>query len=675
MVISALAQKGKIGSVEIKNRIVVAAINNNFAHNAFMSDESVDFYVSKARGGAGLVIVEATSVDYPRSRSVLNPAIDDDKYLPAFKRIADGCHQYGAKVMVQISHVGRQTTRKTTGMDPIAPSALAGNSPLYPDTPKVLDVEGIRELVVLFGNAALRTQKAGCDGVELILGHGYLMNNFLSPLSNLRTDEYAGIAGGVRFCKEIICEIKKRCGKEYPVICRLNGDDYVKEKGNTPVETQLISQQLELAGADAINVSAGMRDSELSFNDHTSGMPRGSWIHLAERIKRGVAIPVIVVKRFSPELAEETLAAGKADFVAWGKQFIADSDFANKVLNERNEDIIPCTSCCQGCYDQLWMKVPITCMVNPAVGRAVASVKAHNDKKGDKTVLVIGGGPAGCEAALEAARAGNKVTLIEKEAALGGNYGFAAFTQAKKEVADVFRYLATAMRKARVDVRLGTAFTPDLLRDLKPQVVIDATGADFIETKIKGADMPHVLDPKQAIDGTREVGRYVVVVACNFGCTWTCRKVSRPIPDDVVGMQTLESYACSAGHAAADVAEELAMRGKKVAVITGRDSFVPGMGFTNRGNMFKRFFPKNITVSNNVKVKEIVSGALLCEKDGMEFKVCADTVVMSTGMQPRNGIAEALKGFDGTVLRVGDCQKIGNALKAFCGGYEIVEQI
>ncbi len=361
----ALAQPGKIGKLEIKNRIVMPALNNNYTHNAFMTEESIDFYVARARGGAGLVIVEATSVDYPRSRSVLNPAIDDEKYLPGFKAIADGCHQYGAKVMVQLSHVGRQTRRSTTGMDPVAPSPIASKSPLYPDTPHVLTIPEIQEIVGMFGKGAEIAKKAGLDGVELIFAHGYLANNFLTPLSNQRTDEYGGITGGVKFCREIVRTIKERCGEDFPVVARINADDYVKENGNTPVEAQLIAQQLEAAGVDCLNVSAGMRDSELSFNDHSSGMERGSWIHLADRIKRSVNIPVIAVKRFNAEIANRTVADGKADFIAFGKQMIADPDYASKVLSGQEEDVIPCTSCCQGCYDELWMKKPITCMVNP----------------------------------------------------------------------------------------------------------------------------------------------------------------------------------------------------------------------------------------------------------------------------------------------------------------------
>ena len=671
-----LAKEGKIGTITIKNRIVVPALNNNYTHAAFMTDESIDFYVSKAKGGAGLVIVEATSVDYPRSRSVLNPAIDDEKYLPGFKQIADGCHKYGAKVLVQLSHVGRQSRRSTTGMDPVAPSPIASKSPLYPDTPKVLSKEDIEEIIGKFQKAAVIAKKAGLDGVEIIMAHGYLANNFLSPISNQRTDEYGGLKGGIKFCVEIVKAIKDACGSDFPVVPRINGDDFIKQDGNGIVEAELIAQCLEKAGADALNVSGGMRDSELSFNDHSSGQPRGAWIHLGDRIKRTVSIPVIIVKRFSPEIAELTIKTGAADFVAFGKQAICDSEFANKILEDRIEDMIPCTSCCQGCYDELWMKKPITCMVNPSVGRKIKYLEERKAKKRNKkNVLIVGAGPSGCELALSLADFGHSVTLIDKNNFLGGNYFYCSYTELKKEVGNLFVFFSHALSQSGVDVRLNTPFRRDLIDEVKADVVVDATGCEFKKPNLPGMDMEHVITPKEALDGSKEIGKYVTVVACSFGCPWTCHVVSHEIPDDVVGLKTSETYACAMGHAAADVAEDLADKGHKVSIITERDSFVPGMGFTNRGNMFKRFFPKNINVSTKTKVLKAIPGGLLCQKEGIEFKVSADTVIVSTKVEASNSIENLLTDYKGAFYKVGDVEKIGNALKAFHRAYELADAI
>ena len=669
-----LAQPGQIGKMKLKNRIIFPPVNNNNTHTAFMTEESLEFYAARARGGCSLIIVEATSVDYPRSRSVLNPAINDDKYIPGLKAIADACHQYDAKCAVQLSHVGRQTRKAVTGMDPIAPSAIASTSALYPDTPKVLTIPDIKELITMYGNAAIRAQKAEMDAVEIIMGHGYLLNNFLSPFSNKRTDEYAGLKGGIKFCVEIIREIKNRCGEDFPIICRYNIDDFMMTNGNTAVEGQLIAQELERAGADCINASGGLRDSNLNYADHTFASPHGGWLHLADRVKRVVDIPVMAVKRLTPEIAEEALRSGQANFICFGKQLLADPDFANKILADTLEDVAHCSSCCQGCYDVLWMRQPITCMVNPSMGRKMAYLKEREARKGDKKVLIVGAGPAGCETALEAAKKGHTVVLIEKSGELGGQYGTCRYTETKKEVATVFEHLAVALKKNGVEVRLNTAFSPALLDEIKPQVVVDATGSEFKMPNIEGIDLPIVVDPVEALNGSVHIGKYVAVVSCGHNCTWTCRVVSHPIPDDVVGLQTCESHACSAGHAAADVAEELARRGKVVSVIAGREAFVPGMGYTNRGNMLKRFFSKYINVSNNVKVKKIVPDGLICEKEGMEFKVCADTVVMSTGMNRHDFIEEQVKDKGIEFFRAGDAAEIGNALFAFHSGYEVVDK-
>lgn len=667
-----LAQTGRIGSLELKNRIVVPALNNNFTHAAFMTEESIEFYVSMARGGASLVIIEATSIDYPIARSVLNPAIDDEKYIPGFKAIADGCHEYGCKVMVQISHVGRQSSKSVTGMDPVAPSPIASNSSLYPDTPRILEKADIEDIVEKFAKAALIAKKANLDGVQVMMGHGYLFNNFLSPISNQRTDEYGGLNGGLKVATDVISRIKDVCGKDYPVICRINADDFIKEKGNTIVDAELIAQVLEKAGVDGFDVSGGMRDSDLFFNDHTSGQPKGAWIHYAERIKRVVNVPVLAVKRFDADLAEETLKSGAADFICFGKQAICDPDFANKILEDRVDEIRPCTSCCQGCFDELFMKKPITCTVNPRIGKKISYIAERAERKRDlKKVLVVGAGPAGIEISLELANMGHTVTLIDKNNFVGGNYYYCAYTHLKNEVSNTMSFFRRELKKAGVNVRLNTVYSKNLLDEVSPQVVIDATGSEFKKT-VEG---PHVLTPKEALDGSCSVGDYIVVIACGKDCDWTCQKISNEIPDDIIGLKTSETAACTAGFAAATVAEELADRGKKVCILTERPAFVQGMGFSNRDNMLKRFFFKNISISTNTRVISSVEGGLLCEKNGKEFKVSADTVVCSNCIKPVNSIECSLNGSEIAYYKVGNARKIGNALKSFQDGYDLADRI
>lgn len=668
-----LSKEGKIGSMVLKNRIVVPSINNNYTRGAFMTQRSVDSYIAKARGGAGLIITEATSVDYPRSRSVMNPAIDDDKYMPNLTAIASGCHKYGAKVVVQLSHVGRQTRRKSSGMDPVAPSPIGGNSPLYPDKPRVLTIEDIHELVGMYGNAALRAKRCGYDGVEIIMGHGYLINNFLSPLSNQREDEYGGTMGGLKFCTEIIHQIKENCGADFPIICRINGDDFVQKNGNTLVEAIMIAQALERAGADAINVSGGMRDSELNFNDHTCGTPHGSWLPMAAQIRRSISIPVIAVKRITPELGEEALRTGQADFIAFGKQSIADPEFAGKILEEKLEDMVPCTSCCQGCYDKLWMWTPITCMLNPEVGMTEEELAARRALRGNSRILVVGAGPAGCETAIELARMGHWVTLIDRQDHIGGSYACCTQTTRKREAENALRYFAHRLEKLGVSVKLNTPFDGKMLNDC--DILVDATGAEFRKPEGTDANAPLVLDPKEALNRLESLGKFVVIMACGYGCPWTCGVVHRPIPDDITNNVTSESYACSAGFAAADLAEELAERGVKVEIITPRDAFVQGMGFTNRNYMMKRFFTKNISVSTKVKVEKIVPGGLQCSKEGQSFFLAADSIIASQFLKPSNVLEDMAEERGRTYYKVGDCAKIGNAMLAIHSGFELAAKI
>ena len=667
-----LASPFRLGAMELRNRIVMAPLNNNYTRGGFLTDLSVDFYVSGAEGGAGLVEIEATSVDYPRSRSVLNPALDDDRYLPMFRRVADGVHRAGSKVIVQLSHVGRQTRRSTTGMAPVAPSPVSNRSPQYPDVPEELTREGIADIVRKFGAAARRAQQVGLDGVELIMGHGYLANTFLCPASNLRHDEYGGLTGGVKFCTDLVKEVKRACGADFPVVCRINADDFLMSGGNTPVEMQLVAAQLEAAGADAISVSAAMRDSDLTFNDHTSASPVGGWAYLAERMKKGLRIPVIAVKRLTPELGEQMVREGQADLIAFGKAFIADPAFAGKVLAGQIDEIIPCTSCCQGCYDELWMYKPITCLLNPRVGRPAPAQGAATVKK---RVLVIGGGPAGCEAALAAAERGHVVTLLEREDSLGGHYARCTASPTKQEVGKVFPYFARRLRQCGVEVRTGMPFTPEMLDACRPDVAILATGAEFTMPAVPGADLPHVLSPLEAIGGAKETGKYVVIWTCGRECPWTCQKRTAPLPDDVAGLQISETRACAAGYAATDAAEALAARGKIVTVITERPTLVPGMGLTTRGNLLKRYYQRNIKVSGGVKVREIRPEGLLLEKEGMAFLFYADTVVASLALKPRNGLEEALRGRVAEVYRVGDCSAIGNALTAIHSAYDLAQRI
>jgi len=662
--------------MKLKNRLVIPAMCTNYTFQGHFTDQAVYYYGLRAQGGAGLIIIEASATEFPIARSVLNCAVSDDKYIPTLKKLTDEIHRYGTKTALQIMHSGRQTSSAICGSQPVSCSATASAQLLY-DEPRALTLYECKEAIKQFGQAALRAKKSGFDAVEVHYAHGYLASAFLSSTLNTRTDEYGGMEGGIKFCCEVIEEVKRCCGQKYPVLARINGDDYHPAGGVTHIDSRMIAVALEKAGVDCINISSGLRESDHHLHDQTMASPRGSWVYMAEGIKKTVNIPVMVAKRIAEDMVEDILANGQSDFVCIGRPHIADPEYGNKLLEGRAEEILPCIWCAQGCFDVLWMLAPTTCVVNPAAGRRderpIDRLKKASVKK---KAMVIGGGPAGCMAALVAAKRGHNVTLYEKASRLGGAYRLATTSPSKAEVERIFTYFERSLPRAGVTVILGTEVKSELVKTEKPDVAIVAAGAGpVIPRKIGGTKDPNVVSVEEVMSGRADVGNRVVIWTCSEYCRFTCKPKVTPVDGDPTNIHSNFSYSCRAGYGAVDTAEYLVSQGKLVSIVTERDAVVPGMGYTSRNYLIKRFYKANIRVCNSAKVKEVSSQGLIIEKAGITFLLDADTVIISVGARSRKGLSKALEGKVAEVYAVGDGEKIGNAMTAIQSAYDMAVKI
>jgi 2,4-dienoyl-CoA reductase (NADPH2) len=652
-----------INQLEVENRIVMPAMGLAYTQQYDFNERFKGFYRARAHGGVGLMTVGPIAVDKVGSAPGM-PQLFDDANVEPLRDFIDEVHRdTGAKVGTQLFHMGRYSYSFLWGMKPIAPSAIP--SKLTKQTPHEMTVEEIEDIHRVFAEAAMRAREAGFDYIEIIGCTGYLLSEFLSPLTNQRTDEYGGsLENRMRFGVEMIEKMRKAVGDDQALGIRIAGNDFM-EGGNTNIENALFAAAAERAGIDAVNVTGGWHETNIP--QLTTDVPPGVYTYLARGVKEQVGVPVFASNRLgNPYLAERALRSGAADMICWARPLIADPELPNKVKQGRLDEIIACIACNQGCFDAVFSQQPVHCVLNPTAGREndFETGKAETRKR----VVVAGGGPAGMEFAVTAAKRGHQVTLCEKEARLGGQMNLACMPPGKAEFHNMVESLERRMALQGVDVKLDTRVTAEAVAREKPDVLVVASGAKELEIDVPGIDKPHVVSAWDVLsERVADIGENVVVVGGNAtGCESAHFIAS-------MGAVDAEAFTFIMYHAAEDTgfAKELLHNSRRnVTVIDMIPRLADNVGKTSRWSLMKRLRLMGVELRPNTKLLEITDDSVVVETEEGEQTISADTVVMAVGAVSVDDLAREVGGDGVEVITIGDAREPRKIADAILEGFE-----
>jgi 2,4-dienoyl-CoA reductase-like NADH-dependent reductase (Old Yellow Enzyme family)/thioredoxin reductase len=637
-----------IGKMELKNRIMMAAMVSNFStKDGFVTDRLKSYHANIARGGCALNVTEASYVSPEGKRIAFGLGAYDDKLIPGLRGLADSVHGVGGKLSLQIFHGGRECSSEITGLPPIGPSSLVSRFRAITkkiEMPRAMTLEEVERMVAKFGDAGGRARAAGFDAVEIHAAHGYLITQFLSPYSNKRMDRYGGdVIGRSTFLLEILRDIKKKAGADFPVIVKLNINDHV-EGGIVPEEAKVTARLVAEAGADAIIASVGLHESRPYMMIPPMSIPDFCNIHHAAMIKEHVRVPVAAIGRIiDPERAAKVIEEGKADLVALGRALLSDPEWPKKAQEGRFDDIRQCIGCNQGCIDAIHKMMPFTCLQNPVIGRE----KEFEVRKAEKPkkVIVIGGGPAGLEAARVAALRNHQVTIYEKEAELGGQIRIGRLPPHRDELGKVTDYLIRQVKKLGVHLELGKEGSPEMVRNLNGDVIVIATGSVPLVPEIEGIDHKGVFYAADAISGKVSVGQRVVIVGAGL-----------------VGLET---------------ADLLVEQGKEVIILEMLDLIASDSGNANRIYFEEKFREKPVEIILGAKVTRIDEDGVVYTQRSWPRKILGvDTVILATGATANDSLWKAVKHKKiANTFAVGDCLQARNAMDAIYEGAKIGREI
>jgi 2,4-dienoyl-CoA reductase-like NADH-dependent reductase (Old Yellow Enzyme family)/NADPH-dependent 2,4-dienoyl-CoA reductase/sulfur reductase-like enzyme len=684
---SHLLSPGRIAGLELRNRIVLAAMGSNFAsEDGHCTERLIAYYEARAKGGAGLLVLETSAACYPNGATMPNMVgFSKEKFLPGLSELAGRVHKHGAKIVAQLCHGGKMAQQDTVAGRAIPMPSLM--RPGFSDMFQVLtqdeighfikaagpDGKGpqyyemtqqhIDETVAGFATAAALAQKAGFDGVELHAGHGYLVACFLSPYTNKRSDGYGGSRENrARFLLEIIKAVRAATSDDFAILIRLDAREYRVDGGIELADCLVTVQLAEQAGVDAIDVSAyGNTAHAIAFTEAPLVHEPGGFIGFAKAVKQVVNVPVIGVGRIEAAVGEQHIAAGDFDFLAMGRKLLADPDLPNKLAAGAPETIRPCIYC-YICVSKIFINQPMCCAVNHSMGREYEGdiIARSNDSK---KILVIGGGPGGMEAARMLAEKGHRVSLWEKDKDLGGTARIAGLAYEPNE--RLVHYLARAVKALPIDLQMNKTATRENVAAEKADHVILATGALRIAPDFPGKQQRHVFDGDelrgvlfgtnpQAAAKLNPLYRLMLTAARMTQMLRSIKllrfmsKIWMPIAKEVVVI--------GGGLVGLELSEYLVERGRKVTILEPGTDLGPELAIVRRARVLHMLREHGVDIQRGTQINSIGSHQVNYTQDGEEKSVPCKHVIIAIGAEPDADLEGQLVTSGAQVHRIGDCR-------------------